>query len=140
MECDRQEAARIRQEEEIKRKEQGVSLGTSPRGTTMHDFICPLGSPGGVTFLSGLPGDTVYGSVANTLRKTMHGVRMNFEFMDNQSKLVERVTAAAFPGTLAPSEVGEFRVRLPHRAQLSRPWDCVRVVVTEQDPQQIEMR
>ncbi len=140
MECERLEAARVRQREGIKRQEEGLSLGTSPRGTIMHDFICPSGSPVGVTFLSGLPGETIHGSVVNALHKTAHGVRVNFELLDNQGRVVERVMVAVFPGTLAPLDVGEFRVRLPHRAELSKPWDCVRVVVTEQDPRQIEMQ
>lgn len=138
MECERQEAARVRQEEQ--RKEEGRGLGTSPRGTTVHDFMCDLKSPSGVTFVTGLPGDAVHGRVLNTLGKTAHGVGLSFEFLDHERKVVGRVITAVFPGTLGPSEVGDFQVKLPHRAELSRPWDCLRVTVVEQDPQQIQMR
>jgi len=140
MECEGQEAARILQERQRKQDEGGRSLGTSPRGTTMHDFMCDLRGPSGVTFITGLPGDTVHGRVLNTLGKTAHGVGVTFEFLDQERKVVGQVIAAVFPGTLGPSGVGDFQVKVPHRAELSRPWDCVRVTVVERDPQQIQIR
>jgi hypothetical protein len=139
-ECERQKAARIRQEEELKRRKQEAELGTVLRGTTIHDFMCRSTSPSGVTFVSGLPGDAVHGRFLNTLDKKAHGLGVSFEFLDHQSTVVGKVIAPVFPDTLGPSEVGEFHANLPHRNQLSRPWDCLRVTVVEQDAKQIEMR
>jgi hypothetical protein len=140
MECERQEAARIRQEEQAKRKEQESNLGTTARGTTIDDFSCPSGSPSGVTFLSGAPGETVDGSFLNNFGKTAQDIRVSLELVDNQGRIVDRVSAAVFPSTLGPSEVGKFQLYLPHRNQLSRPWDCFRAIVTERPPEQIQVR
>jgi hypothetical protein len=140
MECERQEAARLRQEEQTRRREQESNLGTTPRGTTILDFGCPYGSLGGVTFLSGAPGETVDGTFLNTFGKTAQDIRVSLELMDSQNRIVDRVSASVFPSTLGPSEVGKFQFYLPHRNQLSRPWDCFRVIVTERPPDQIQIR
>jgi hypothetical protein len=61
-ECERVQAEKARQEEQAKKRVQDSNLGTLTRpGTTLYDFACPSGHTGGVTFLSGAPGETVDG-------------------------------------------------------------------------------
>ena len=140
MECERQEAERARKEEEAKKKERELNLGTTPRGTTLSDYTCPGGNPSGVTFFSGSPGETIEGNFSNALGKAVQGVRVSFELVDTQNRMIDRVSAAMFPDTLGPGEAGKFRLYLPHRNELSRAWDCFRVIVTDKPPDQIQVR
>ena len=139
-ECERQEAERARKEEETKRKERESSVGTRPRGTTLSDYTCPGGNPGAVTLFSGSPGETIEGNFLNGFGKTVQGARVSFELVDTQNRIIDRISAAIFPDTLGPGEAGKFRLYLPHRNELSRAWDCFRVIVTEKPPDQIQIR
>ena len=140
-ECERGQAEKARQEERAKQRVQDSDLGTLTRpGTTLSDFACPSGLTGGVAFLSGAPGETVDGIYTRTGSTIGYGVSVNLQLLDNQNRTVSQVSASVFPNTLGPGEGGKFQVYLPHRNELSRPWDCFRVIVTERPPERLEVR
>lgn len=141
MECERVQAEKAREEERAKKREQESNLGTITRpGTTLYDFACPSGHTGAVTFLSGAPGETVDGVYTRTGSTIGYGVSVNLQLLDNQNRIVSQVSASVFPNTLGPGEGGKFQVYLPHRNELSRPWGCFRVIVTERPPERLEIR
>jgi hypothetical protein len=140
-ECERGQAEKARQEERAKKRVQDSDMGTLTRpGTTLSDFACPSGHSGGVTFLSGSPGETVDGAYTRTGDTIGYGLSVNLQLLDNQNRIVIQVATSVFPNTLGPGQGGKFQVYLPHRNELSRPWDCYRVIVTERPPERLEVR